>query len=666
MKKRISCIQCRKRKIRCDLKVPCSSCRKKEIDCAYPQLDARTLRTSAREVNHYKVSLQRLQNDLRVIKSLRNEPEQLQKFLDELKFDQLCDTEAFASDLEKISIEKTLTPTVRVSTDYASKMVLGPTSIYKQLDSLSPLEYDSVACPEDIGYGEMANSGSPLYPFNPFPESNFDSNLYAAITSFFSWQYPSIFLFIHRESFLFFFLQMDYRNAFLSNELMFAVASIGSANSSNETLRLLAPSYESQARSLIMVGASSPGLVNLERSSLTRLQTFLCLALTDLRKGKLTSCWLLSGIAFRMCSDLGLEWDPTKWAEESAVSRSQKYPFKMVEVKRRVFWGCYITDHFISLILGKLPTLRRKEVDVLDSSDLGDLANVEHFIYLDPISNSRYSVDAAICTFELVKLIEIGESMLIDVFGPKRRVGKALKDHNFEILRRLEKLDIYNKHLTNWKSSLSEKIAWNESSLLKNGYNYIALAPRSYYFLLRLSLNRPFMCLKSSSYGPFVRSIHLGEESVTQLEMVIRSIDKVHGIEKFRPIMPLVYAMVLATSLLAWKYSTMDDSDSKVKVRSSLDLFMKYLRICALTYTIAEEVISMVEDLFSRKDGINDNNLPWENCQAQHEDGEAHKSEGPTSTVDSFFDGILLDSAFRPNPAVLDWTLDIFEGIQLN
>lgn len=281
--------------------------------------------------------------------------------------------------------------------DSESNIVFGPASIYKQVDARSSLDSISEEKGEGEGMNAVERDHRQFFILYRSAKNNFDSRLYASISSFFTWQYPSIHLFIHRESFLFHFLQLEYKNTFVSTELVLAMAALGALQSPDDSLRGIAEEYSSQARSLLFLVSGEAGNIDFDSSSLTKIQALQCLALYDITKGKLTSGWLISVLALRMCSDLGFERDPSRLMDSSNNQTHPKYPFELTEVRRRIYRGCYITDHFISLILGRQPMLRKKETNVLASKDLGDLTNIEEFLFLDTKVNSRYNISAAIC-----------------------------------------------------------------------------------------------------------------------------------------------------------------------------------------------------------------------------------------------------------------------------
>lgn len=69
---------------------------------------------------------------------------------------------------------------------------------------------------------------------------------------------------------------------------------------------------------------------------------------------------LISGMAYRMVQDLGFQRDPKHWLPQDAGLTSTED----VEIRRRIYWGCYASDKLISLILGRPVSLHEKDAEV--------------------------------------------------------------------------------------------------------------------------------------------------------------------------------------------------------------------------------------------------------------------------------------------------------------
>ncbi|KLU83191.1 hypothetical protein MAPG_02256 [Magnaporthiopsis poae ATCC 64411] len=101
-------------------------------------------------------------------------------------------------------------------------------------------------------------------------------------------------------------------------------------------------------------------------SSIPTVQALLQLSARDLAHGSISQAWVYSGIAFRMASDLGLQHSGTDVKGLAPVD---------LEIRRRLFWGCFFWDKATSLYAGRLPavteSLEPSSLYLLDdSSDL--------------------------------------------------------------------------------------------------------------------------------------------------------------------------------------------------------------------------------------------------------------------------------------------------------
>lgn len=60
--------------------------------------------------------------------------------------------------------------------------------------------------------------------------------------------------------------------------------------------------------------------------------------------------WLYSGMAFRIAIDLGIHL-----STERLRGYVKNLTVEDIEIRKRLFWGCYTWDKAISLYLGRMP-----------------------------------------------------------------------------------------------------------------------------------------------------------------------------------------------------------------------------------------------------------------------------------------------------------------------
>ena len=67
-----------------------------------------------------------------------------------------------------------------------------------------------------------------------------------------------------------------------------------------------------------------------------------------------------TGVAFRMAQDLGFQRDPEYWISyDTSLATAED-----IEIRRRIFWGCYTSDKLISLTLGRPVFFSHNDVEV--------------------------------------------------------------------------------------------------------------------------------------------------------------------------------------------------------------------------------------------------------------------------------------------------------------
>lgn len=163
-----------------------------------------------------------------------------------------------------------------------------------------------------------------------------------ALTYFFRWQYPH-FMFVYREAFLRDHFGDRKKCKYWSASLLMSLCALGTLMSDTEgENRRLSDQFFLAAESILMVSG-------LTKPSIPNVQAFLCLAFYEIGRGNLSKGWGFSGIAFRMAQDLGFQRDPKNWVSHDVSLATNED----AEIRRRIYWGCYISDKLISLILGR-------------------------------------------------------------------------------------------------------------------------------------------------------------------------------------------------------------------------------------------------------------------------------------------------------------------------
>lgn len=72
-----------------------------------------------------------------------------------------------------------------------------------------------------------------------------------------------------------------------------------------------------------------------------------------------------------MAQDLGFQRDPKHWIPHDALLATKED----LEIRRRIFWGCYTSDKLISLILGRSVQLFYDDAEVETTNRLPSVTN---------------------------------------------------------------------------------------------------------------------------------------------------------------------------------------------------------------------------------------------------------------------------------------------------
>lgn len=176
-----------------------------------------------------------------------------------------------------------------------------------------------------------------------------------------------------------------------------------------------------------------------------------------------------------MAQDLGVQRDPKNWISHDGLIASTEE----IEIRRRIYWGCYISDKLISLILGRPVHLAydAAEVDPIETIPYAmpcfeitlvmSLANrhsdppqMEYWrpIGFDDMSGGSDTLSS--CSNipylkEQIRLARIIESMITTLFSPRaEQDGLSRRSH----------LDRLNLELSQWHASLPDFTRWNKWS----------------------------------------------------------------------------------------------------------------------------------------------------------------------------------------------------------
>lgn len=303
---------------------------------------------------------------------------------------------------------------------------------------------------------------------------NNDPMILMSLSKFYRWLYPGHFVFVHRESFLYGFFNHANNNYedshYCSIELVYAMCAIGSR---------LAP--EIQHMSDVFYEKSKAMLLQLvfdENSiaCITTVQALFCLAFYELGKGNNQQAWYFSGLAIRVGYDMGFQLDPKVWYTDDTKGQLTD---SELEIRSRIYWGCYIADHFICLMLGRTSSLSVSNSTIAESDELPEVKGTEEFRFI-----GKHVLQISLPLKNLIIL-----SRIVQIFTSKIFIESD--DSNTKI----QYLNKFNSQVYSWRQSLPELLQWSKELIRDED---ISTDPTIsyfwyYYYIVRLTFNKPFI-----------------------------------------------------------------------------------------------------------------------------------------------------------------------------
>ncbi|KHC37244.1 hypothetical protein MGQ_02992 [Candida albicans P76067] len=684
--KRISCQRCRTRKIKCNYELPCFNCKRDGSQCIQP-IDMRSKRLKATEVITLQKKLDLMIKFINDCKKLPN-AEAKQQFISQTNLDELINDGSIVLDngdstnggggggdvLHVANHDEDVT--------HNNSAIYGPTSVYddslmhnhkpntkhKQITidksnsnddnnskgEINKDENRNVGNNSSINYNNnintlnnrIDNNSSNL--INVINKMNKDPDILKCIQLFFIWQYPDHNMFIFREAFLIDFFNPKKNMLYCSKTLILSICSLGAKMSTEETIYNRSKEFYQESKYLL--------LNSLHQPSITSLQSFMLLAFYDICNGQNSSGWMLSGCAMRMGYDLGFQLNPELWfvkskGENNTINNLSKLD---VEIRSRIYWGCYMADHFISLLLGRPSILKISDASIPVTSDLPDLEWIDDFTYngyikkkkLHKRSKSKHRKDEheddkddlkspgkhkhqevsyiSDPLNQIINLINISDNILNDIFTKtdeeqpqehqqeqqQQQQQQQKSNEDLNLKSRWEKLSQYNSQIMAWKKNLPKDLRWNRTKLGKTGENPTYSGIRYYYYILLLCLNRPFVGIDQDNHNNHDTNNNDNndnndsddnDDNLSPLSICLNAIDDLYeSINRFQKkhgyrggSIFIVYSSILSISILLLTNSRIQLASEQ---KNRLHFFMDVLYGCSKTWKLAEKSYNLITE----------------------------------------------------------------------
>lgn len=480
--------------------VPCSSCVKLGIICVPVYFDNRKLNRNKGYAKALQNYVAELENSLIKMKETESKSER-QNILNSMS----------TSRLRVASAQGDIASMLPTASPENSQILPFYNNLTTRTGSSLPDNSSTVKKPQ------VLPEANKEYPFVSESWSALAKSPYItfSLSLFFKWLYPSHYFFVYREALLSAFFQDGLsKSYYCSEELIYAIAALGSkiSSKSNE-LYHKSLNYYDLSRDIILKKTFQrrdclSGRTEPPSSKLALIQSLLCLAFYDIGRGDNSSAWYFSGLAFRIVHEIGLQLNPAALNDAGNESLTKMD----IEVRVRIYWGCYLVDHFMAELYGRETVLTLSNSTVPETDELPDIkAGFEDYMYSDP--DKPLLVAAPMKS--LILLSRITELHKLE--------NTQLKTTS----ERLCALSTFNKDLQKWRSTLPHELAWTSARLAtENDFDPTVSFVWYHYYTILLSYNM-------TSILDSRESIPIIEEAIKDLFYLLRNwINKYHTFEK--------------------------------------------------------------------------------------------------------------------------------------
>ncbi|KAH8694274.1 fungal-specific transcription factor domain-containing protein [Talaromyces proteolyticus] len=568
----ISCERCRKRKVKCDRARPCMQCRLAKVECT--SSDSVRKRPVSRS---YAEALEEKIMSLETFIASLASASHIERDRMLLNFQQSRTNSLSRSVSEPEEPGYHCPPKgrlVRMKEGIATQLY-GETSFYPIVTSLDegvdedlrpspslpivPVK-ESYLLVQTSGLEQSSDIDSEFTPHSPACRN---------LISLFFQHFYYYHMVLYREYFL-----RDYKTGkgqYYSDLLLYAILAIGALSSQDNSAQNLSEIFYKRAEKLLYSGA-------LDSPNITTIQALLLLGQFDVGRGQNTKGWLLTGIAFRLVSEMGLHIDPNHWktGHDSEVDR---------EVLRRVYWSCFIADKQLALYFGRPPALHSSEADVQNSIRIAYPVDwdvlLDEYIKKD-ISRTEYEDGVAFtsCFTQLANLSKIVHRMITEVFENRQNTESSILAASIKSV---------HVDLIKWLNDLPAKLRWNQ--WLKDSIPPYVLQLHIFYQTVLIILFRPPRKLMSGYLPDFREGFEICDQSLSIITQILTTYSREWGLQHLP--MTMVHTVASAASFVLLKLRVQGSSSETLR---QLDLVSNVVDNMAKTWKSAVHIQNAINN----------------------------------------------------------------------
>ncbi|PYH95055.1 hypothetical protein BO71DRAFT_440556 [Aspergillus ellipticus CBS 707.79] len=503
--RKLSCKRRQSRKIKCSRTQPCSNCVQLNHECEYRRNDARRRPVSHEYLSSLEMRIKWFKTFLRKLKAASGEERDM--MLREFSVDE---------EQPDFPEEPRLSRNIGLlkSGSSGSLQYHGATSIYVDSQQTNRDHHTSRSVSSSTHIDDMSKIRLAV-------SLGIDSTLIkTCLPLFFLYQYPQL-MFVYREAFLADYFDNTYDGKYWSYALV------------DKYVR---------EKTALMAKCAKEIIITYELASPTSvtIQALLCLAFHEIGQGNTSQGWLFSGIslycplwrdrlltssgmAFRMGQDIGFHRDPTNWvSQDQSITTVQD-----VEIRRRIYCGCYVVDKFMSLHLEWPVSLSARDAAVHPSEPLPDFSiNHDWFGLFDLAlthSNSTPTQRPQL-TNALKYTVRLG--VIFENIIASTLFARLENDGNSTSTCQLSEI---NLRLNQWLHDLPEPLEWSRWSMQETQLQHHIIIVHLVYHSICLSCNRHFLDDPSDAVRESAQEA-LNTSLTAQISFLLRAVQECSGV----------------------------------------------------------------------------------------------------------------------------------------
>ena len=361
------------------------------------------------------------------------------------------------------------------------------------------------------------------------------------------------------------------RYDYFSTSLMYAIMALASMISSDRGIKYQSTKSGGWVGDTYFEKAKILFDREMDRPSITTVQTGLLLASRYGVLGKLSLGWTYSGISVRMAMELGLNHDCRK------ASQLQSMSMDMEEVRRITFWGCYVQDKLWSAYCGRPSSIMDDNITVNLSGEQQQLNDMQ--------TEPRF-IPTAVQQNIILLTIECS-NILSELYSQKHAGNQSQLQSCAASI---------HGDLLKWHRSLPDALSWPNKGGTPSSPHVLIMHMQFYFNILLLhrpfiDLSQAFASLNQLHQSP-LDTIGICTLAATNITKLARDYSMFYDIKKIAS--PAVHFIFVASSIHLINHEISHDESHQILFQGCLSSLFEI----AESYPTGQKAFSVLRDLW--------------------------------------------------------------------